>query len=656
MLLVTSRLGFGQMDQGAINGQVEDSSGAVMPDTEVMLQNVDTGLTLKTRTGNNGAYTFSPIKIGNYTVSATAKGFQTTNQLHVRVDVQSRVQVNLTLQVGQSTQTVDVTAAPPLLQTEQASTGQVVSTEAINNTPLNGRNWVYIAQLSAGVTGAAGSRAQGTGDFDANGQTPEQNNFILDGLDNNTSVVDYLNGASYTVRPPPDALAEFRLETSNYSAEFGHSAGAVLNASIKSGTNQVHGNAWEYFRNDYLDAHSWGTTAKQKYRENQFGATLGFPVLKNKLFFFGDLEANRIIFGSPGTYAVPTALERQGNFSELLNSSLTGTPPTRLFEPGSGGSVPLTCNGQANVLCPSQINPVAQRLLNLYPMPNTNGGATYSNYLINRNILDNTFQFDTRADYDISANDQAFARYSNSNEPASYPSPLGPILDGGAYSSDGNSRFVNQSGLFSETHVFTPTISNEFRIGYTHGHYSFTQDNANTNVSPSLGLGGIPYLPLQGGIPIMSISGLSGIGAPGYYPANEYQNTLQILDNVTKIVGNHSLKFGVNFQRIDFYTLAPTYARGYYSFNGQFTGSPGVSYTGSGAADFLTDQMNSSSITNVAGANDRRWIRAGYAQDDWKVNSRLTFNLGIRYEYQSPINEWYGHQARFTPLTPPQPG
>jgi hypothetical protein len=656
ILLTASRQGFGQMDQGAINGQVKDPTGAVIPGAAVTLHDVDTGLTLKTKTDDNGVYAFSPIKIGNYAVSATAAGFQTTNQLHVRVDVQSRVQVNLTLQVGQSTQTVEVTSAPPLLQTQQASTGQVVSTEAINDTPLNGRNWVYIAQLSAGVAASNGSRGGGSGDFDANGQTPEQNNFILDGLDNNTSVVDYLNGASYTVRPPPDALAEFRLETSDYSAEFGHSAGAVLNASIKSGTNQIHGDAWEYFRNDYLDAHSWGTTTTQKYRENQFGATLGGPILKNKLFFFGDFEANRILFGSPGTYSVPTALMRQGNFSELLNPALTGTPATKLYEPGSGGSVPLTCGGQMNVLCPSQINPVALRLLDLYPTPNTNGGATYSNYLINRNVVNNTFQFDTRVDYNISDSDQAFARYSNSNNPASYPAPLGPILDGGGYSSDGASRFLNQSGVFSETHEFTPTLSNEVRAGYTHGHYSFLQENANTNISPSLGLGGVPYQALEGGIPTMAISGLSGIGAPGYYPANEYQNTLQILDNVTKIKGNHSLKFGVDFQRIDFYTLAPTYARGYYNFNGQYTGIPGVSYTGSGIADFLTDQMQSASITNVEGYDDQRWLRAAYAQDDWKVNSRLTVNLGVRYEYLSPMDEWYGHQARFTPLTPPQPG
>jgi TonB-dependent receptor-like protein len=269
-----------------------------------------------------------------------------------------------------------VTTAPPLLQTQSGSTGQVIDAATINATPLNGRNWAFIAQLTAGVAPANGARGQGKGDFNANGQRAEQNNFILDVVDNNTNVVDFLNGASFAVRPPPDALAEFKVQTGSYSAEFGHSAGAVVNASIKSGTNQIHGDLWEYWRNDVLDARDYFATSVPKYRQNQFGATLGLPLIKDKLFFFGDVEANRILLAAPSvTTTVPTPLMRQGNFSELLNTNLTGSAQSvQLYQPNNANpATPLSCNGRNNVFCPNQISPTAQKILNLYPLPNING-------------------------------------------------------------------------------------------------------------------------------------------------------------------------------------------------------------------------------------------------------------------------------------------
>lgn len=274
-VLFTGRHAWCQEDQGTITGVVQDKAGAVIPHAPVTLTNTDTGLVLQAKTDGNGIYNFSPIKIGHYTASASSPGFQKTTQLHLHLDLQERLNVVLVLAPGAVTQTVTVSTAPPLLQTQQGSVGQVVSTRTINNTPLNGRNWVYIAQLTAGVAPAVGSRGQGTGDFVANGQRAAQNNFILDGIDNNTNVIDFMNGQSYLVRPPPDALAEFKLDTSAYSAEFGHSAGAVMNASIKSGTNQIHGDFWEYFRNDVLNARDFNALTVPKYRENQFGAALG---------------------------------------------------------------------------------------------------------------------------------------------------------------------------------------------------------------------------------------------------------------------------------------------------------------------------------------------------------------------------------------------
>jgi hypothetical protein len=238
---VFTGMAVGQVDQGAINGVVKDSTGAVIQGALVTLTNTDTNFVLQGKTDSKGNYSFSPIKIGHYTVSATAPKFETTTQQNVTVNIQDRLNIALTLKPGSALETVTVTSAPPMLQSENASVGQVMSADTINATPLNGRNWVFIAQLTAGVApaiAAGGAPGAGTGDFSANGQRTLQNNFILDGVDNNNDTDSMQNGESYNVRPPPDALAEFKLDTSNYSAEFGHSAGAVLNASIKSGTNR----------------------------------------------------------------------------------------------------------------------------------------------------------------------------------------------------------------------------------------------------------------------------------------------------------------------------------------------------------------------------------------------------------------------------------
>ncbi len=663
LCLLTGRLAFSQADQGAITGTVQDTTGAVVPNAGVTLTSTDTGLQLQTHTDQSGVYTFSPIKIGNYSITATAPGFQTTNQQNVHVDVQQRLEANIQLKPGAATETVEVTTAPPLMQTQEGSTGQVIDTKTINDTPLNGRNWVFIAQLTAGVSPPNGSRGAGSGDFNANGQRAEQNNFILDGVDNNNNVVDFLNGASYIVRPPPDALAEFKIQTGAYSAEFGHSAGAVVNASIKSGTNQIHGNLWEYNRNDAYDVRQFfdGNNPVPKYRQNQFGATLGFPIIRDKLFFFGDVEANRIIFAETHAgYTVPTLAMRNGDFSELLNgANNSNNKPVVLYQPSStnAGVVPLSCNGQANVICPNQIDPVAQNLLKLFPAPNQGGpNQTYANFTNQTNAVDNTWQFDTRMDWNASSKDQAFARYSYRHEPGLRPPVFGNPLDGGSFGDTGNLINLGENFVFSETHLFSPTLTNELRFGYNYGHFGYQQINANVNIAPTLGLGGIPYAPLNGGIPYFNVSGLSSFGSPQFYVSNEYNNVYQILDNVTKVAGNHSLRAGVNFQRIRFSTTQPTQPRGTYNFTGVYTSQVGTPNTGFGAADMLLNLMNSSAISNLFNTDDVRWDRAGYFQDDWKVSNRLSLNLGLRYEYAQPYYERKDNQAMFYPTAPASAG
>src|SRR5580692_3369337 len=300
-LLLNAALLQAQVDTGSITGTVTDPSGAVVSGAKVTITNEGTGASLSTSAGADGIYNFSPVRIGSYKLEASAPGFKTMVQTNVVVDVSARVEENFKLQTGAVTETVEVTSVAPVLQAEDASVGQVVDQRSVNNLPLNGRNFTFLAQLAAGVnTPEADTRGNAaSGAFTANGNRPAQNNYMLDGIDNNSDTVDFLNGTNFVVLPPVDAIEEFKVQTSDFSAEFGRSGAAVLNATIKSGTNQFHGSAWEFFRNDRLDAADYFEDAqnipKGELRQNQFGVAAGGPIIKNKIFIFGDYEGLRRI-------------------------------------------------------------------------------------------------------------------------------------------------------------------------------------------------------------------------------------------------------------------------------------------------------------------------------------------------------------------------
>jgi len=287
ILLVQSKAAFGQVDEGAITGTIQDPSGAVIPNAEVVLLNTDQGRTLQTKSDASGAYTFSPVRAGHYTVTVSAQGFAKTTQKNITVNVAQTLQLNVALKPGGTTETVEVNTAPPVLQTQEASVGQVIGEAQVHDLPLNGRNFTFLAQLGAGMqTPQADTRGNAaSGAFSANGLRPAQNNYLLDGIDNNSNAVDFLNGTNYVILPPVDAIQEFKVQTADFSAELGRSAGAVLNATIKSGTNSFHGTAWEFFRNDKLDAADYFENntgiGKGKLRQNQFGASAGGPIIKN---------------------------------------------------------------------------------------------------------------------------------------------------------------------------------------------------------------------------------------------------------------------------------------------------------------------------------------------------------------------------------------
>ena len=697
----------GQVDTGAISGTIKDTSGGVVAGAKVTLTNEGTGMSITTVSGSIGEYSFSPVKIGTYTVSAEFTGFQKVQHNNVTVDVQQKVLVDIALPPGLQTEVVEVNSAAPALQTQDASVGQVVEAEAINALPLNGRNYTFLAQLAAGVTqDQQDTRGLGaSGSFASNGLRPAQNNYLLDGLDNNSNLVDFLNGTAYVVRPPVDAIEEFKVETNDYSAESGRSAGAVLNATLKSGTNQFHGNAWEFFRNDKLDAANFfensGGIPKGEYRQNQFGATFGGPIRHNKTFFFLDYEGTRIRQAIPYISTVPTALERSSgytNLSELLTQGGTTGPDLlgrtfalgQVFDPSTTRPVdcgvpdPVTgltapCSGMptgtqlgyvrepfaGNMIPANRLDANAIKLLNLYPAPNNS--QLFNNFASNPISSNDPNQFDVRVDHTFSEKDTIFGRFSYVDNPSFLPGPFGGIADGGSFA-DGNQTAKSLNTMISESHMFSTSLVNEARVGYSRIAVDRLQPNADTPGIPAqFGIPGVSTVASNGGLGSLFITGLTTLGSNEFLPSIELSTTSQFTDNVTKTAGRQSLKFGFQFQRLGFSIFQPPASRGAWSFTGLYTEIPttAVGNTGlaqllltpipgtvPGASDFVggADEIT---VSNIAATSMKRDYYGTYFQDDIKVTPKLTVNLGLRWEYFGQLIENYGAQSNFLPSSSP---
>lgn len=635
--------GVAQVDSGAVNGTVMDTTGAIIPGAKVTLTGINTGQTAVTTTGSNGEYTFTPVKIGPYTVSVERAGFRESVN-HITVAIQQQVRANFKLVPGEVTQRVDVTSAAPQLQTEDASVGFVATTAQIQDLPLNGRNYTFLAQLDAGVTSLNPTRGlNATGSFVANGLTTVHNDYIIDGIDNNNDTVDFLNGTAYVDLPPPDAIQEFKLQTSNFSAEFGRAGGAVVNASIKSGTNQFHGSAWEFVRNNDLDATPLGqyfSSTKQNtpYKWNQFGASAGFPIVKNKLFAFGDYEGYRIRQTELLSATVPTSSEVSSgytNFTDQFQNNSAATVKDDLgrtfnvetiFDPATtravtagttdpvtglvattsgfvrdpfftGGSIVgitnyTTLEAQLNQLPSNRLDSNAIKLLQLMPGANQTGAAHEfsNNYEVNAAEPDNRNHFDIRLDYDASARDQMFGRVSYGRRTAYFPSSVTGL---GANPGFGSGNFIDDSTNYevSETHTFSPSLVNEARFGYSH-LYTSAQPTVSSQqgIAQQFGIQGIPGGANNGGLPNINVTGLVSLGPGGYAsPNNRTSNTIQATENVTKVWGNQSIRMGGEYQHLSFPWEAPPYPRGYFQFGnggGYYTTVPGTNQ-GIGAADLL---------------------------------------------------------------------
>jgi hypothetical protein len=714
VLLVQTQTLFGQVDQGSVSGIVQDASGAVVPNAKVTLLNKDQGLSLETTTQANGDYTFTPVRIGNYSLSVTAPGFSTTTQENLKVDLAQHLQVNIQLKTGATTETVEVTTAPPLLQTEEGSVGQVINERSVNSLPLNGRNFTFLAQLGAGVnTPQADTRGNAaSGAFTANGLRPAQNNYLLDGIDNNSDTVDFLNGTNFIVLPPVDAIQEFKVQTAGFSADLGRAGGAVLNATIKSGTNSIHGAVWEFFRNDKLDAADWFTnnngTAKGALRFNQFGASIGGPIIKNKMFYFGDYEGLRVVQGTVFTATVPTLTERNSGYSNLAETIQAATlrtdavgrqsPLGTVFDPATtrtvtagivdpvsgrvatttgfvrdpfGTCAPSTVTFTAavcnlNHIPVGRLDPNAIKLLNLYPLPSN--GSTSTNFSSTPKATQDRNAFDVRADYNPTDRNQIFVRFSYVDNPQFIPGPFGGIADGGAFQ-NGIQTAKAQQAAVGYTRAFTPTAVNVVRAGFNHLHTTRFGPEGNTlGIPAQYGIQGIPQVPENGGLPGFTFGGLSNLGSNNFLPSDEVSQTLQITDDFTKIYGKHNFKMGIEYQHVKFSTLQPAYSRGQFDHNGTYTDIPNQNSSSTGIAQFLLQPQlatvpngvnysggsNQVQASNINKTYDTKNYFAAYFQDDWKVNPKLTLNLGLRWDYFGPISEANGGQANFIQSGDPQ--
>ncbi len=673
LLLFTPNFAHAQKDTASITGQVTDSSGAVVAGARVDAVNVDTNYTYHATSNQTGDWTISPVRIGTYRVSVTATGFKKSEITPFTLDVQQRQRLDVALQPGAVTQTVDVTETAPLLESETSERSQLVDSKTMVTLALNGRNPVQLAQLTAGVTvSEPGARDENGYGFSANGARSLQNNFLLDGIDNNSNLPDLLNEANYVVMPSVDALQEFRVETNSYAAEFGRATGAVVNATIKSGTNEFHGVVYEFVRNQLFDARNYFDSTLPPYHQNQFGATLGGPVLHNKLFFFMDYEGLRVDQGQTYTSLVPTDAQRTGDFSSQLDlTSPTGyndcngipTYAGELFDttktqassssPTGYCRVPFAyANGTpSNVIPAARLDSLGSALAALYPEPNVNG-AGY-NYVSNPILIRDRNQGDVRVDQVITPNDNAFYRFSMGRQPSTIPGPFSGLADGGGFFT-GIEEVNGYSIAVSETHIFSPKKVNELRLGYNRLHTSRFQFNYNEDVSGQVGFPGVPYTEGtdNGGLPQLTFNDMSTVGSPTYLPSNEIQNTYSVADTFTLIVGNHNWKFGGEFRPEEFTIYQPAAPRGALSFGTQFTDNAAAQGTGgSGFASMMVGQSDGGNINNLNNVDYFRTVYALFAQDDWRITPKLSINAGLRYEFFSPVTERHNSQANFNPIT-----
>lgn len=656
-------------------GSILDPSGAGIPAANVVANNVATNVKHTGVSGSNGEYRIGQLPPGTYTISVEAPGFSKLERPGVILQVNQHVHLDLTMQVGQQTQTVQVTGQPPLLETESSSVATVVGERLVNQLPLNGRNFVQLATLSPGVTGV-GTSASGTieggsrpddkragSEIFANGNREGDNNYLIDGTDDNERLT-----LSIVLRPGVDSVQEFQIQTSNYSADIGRNSGAVINVVTKAGTNQFHGSVFDYIRNSAVDARSYfnkAGTAFPSFRLNQFGGSLGGPVIIPKLyrgidktFFFADYEGYRNTTQTFILGTVPTMQMRSGDFSQV----------NPIYDPTTTTTVGTTIERTpfANNFIPvGQRDPIAMKMINAYPVP-TNSKVT-QNYQSSAIQTNNYDQGDIRIDEQISAKDQVFGRYSIQNTvnlaPSTYPATTIPGISTPVHLGDeasfaGTSFTPTQQFAASYTRVLSQSLVNDFRVGFSRYRLDYVPIDFvnNGNLGNQLGILNSNITPREQNLPIFSPANYLGVGQTRSLPLYRRENTFQELDNLVWVKGKHTIKFGGAVIRRQLTIYQTNAGNGRFNFSAALTdarSTPGApSKTGDSMASFMLGYATLIQHDYTFQFPGIRMNEYGvYGADAWRVTKNLTVNYGLRWDYFSPPSEVLNRWANFNPAT-----
>jgi len=638
-----------QYDNGSLVGTIRDATGAPIPNATVVITNTATAIATQAKTNATGDYEVPTLHVGVYTISATAPGFDSAVAKNINIEVGGREHIDLKLAVGAATTTVEVTDVALQLETETSERGQIVSNYQSEALPLVSRNYSDLLGLVTGVrqaptaaTTSSISSLVRAGAYNVNGQRSVSNNFLLDGLDNNAYGESNQGFDNQIIAVPPDSVAQFQIVTNNESAEYGRASGATVNVASQSGTNKIHGTAYEFIRNTDLNAAGFfkptiGTHAfvKPVFNRNQFGFNVGGPIVKDKLFYFLDYEGFRQTLKPLSVGTLPTQNELNGILVVDVKDPLTG-----VVYP-AGTAIPQ-----------SAINPISQQIIGFFkqiPGLPVSGSATTgiasNDYAVQAPFTDNADKGDLRFDYQQSAASSWFLRVSDRKEDgANHPTILLP-LDG---QSNGHIRILDQQVALGYTHLFGPTKVLDARIGLSRtkaGKYSFSiGDDAIT-------IPGLPTNPIvAGGLPSTSISGFTAIGRQSTNPQWQDPALLDPKVNYTWVKGKHSLKFGYEYEHVWMAVNDNNPLYGSFSYSGGYS-SDGTTVSDTYWADFLFGTTNNYSLANYYVTHLRQSLDSVYAQDDWRLSSKLTLNLGLRWEYGSPYSEQHNYVSNFDPTT-----
>src|SRR5262245_57608767 len=646
---------------GTILGTVTDDTGAVLPGATVTLTHVETGRTRVVVADASGQFTAPSLPTGAYTLSAELAGFKTVSIPDIRLGVDQHLRFAVKLAVGTVAETITVTGVSPLVQTSTSELGTTVDEAQIQQLPLNGRNFVNLTRTVPGVVrGIPGANIDGGGSmawrasasFSANGQRPRDNNYILDGVDNNETWLQ-----TVVVFPSVDSLDEFKLQTSTYSAEFGRSLGGVVNLQIKSGSNAFKGSAFEFLRNDAFDANNFFNNRagrkKPDFSQHQFGGTMGGPVLRNRTFFFASYQGYRVNQGQTFLSTVPSDRMRQGDFSEVnrvIYDPLTG-------QPFPGNQIPL-----------SRWDPAARNVIQqLYPSANVPGeraatGQTINNYLINPPLERQDNQIDTKVDHNLSNSNRVFGRYSYQKVHRFLPATL-PHGDAGFTFGAGDGNIKSQGLAINDTHTFGSGWLNEFRFGWTSIKFLMTPLDYGQNLAQSVGIPGVNLNQATSALSqiVFQNGGARNLGSNGNQPLITNQNDFQFLNNVTRVAGAHTIKAGGSLTLRSREVLNADLIVGQFGFHqnntsscaGIPTGCTPIANTGFDVASFVLGYatIKDRRLFDAETYTEKRPEGAAYVQDDIRLGNKLTVNAGVRWDLFVPWVEVDDRQSNFDEST-----